>query len=186
MLRPPISPERSSSGAFARKFGQWIIDRVGLTKSDNTAISPWRIALLERFWQARHPPSSRFKALRSTNWAVTARHSAITPAHSGWCPMSLRFFPIKGCPTRCRRTCRRRSLRCGGRHSRGPRNSKIRQNLALVIGLQGRFAEAETIVRADLSPEEAAQNVAYLRRMIAERNDLKKLSRPGGALAPSS
>ena len=67
-----------------------------------------------------------------------------------------------------------------------PTDSKIRQNLALVIGLQGRFAEAETIVRADLSPEEAAQNVAYLRRMIAERNDLKKLSRPGGALAPSS
>ncbi len=67
-----------------------------------------------------------------------------------------------------------------------PTDSKIRQNLALVIGLQGRFAEAEKIVRADLSPEEAAQNVAYLRRMIAERNDLKKLSRPGGALAPSS
>jgi Flp pilus assembly protein TadD len=67
-----------------------------------------------------------------------------------------------------------------------PADSKIRQNLALVIGLQGRFAEAEKIVRADLSPEEAAQNVAYLRQMIAERNDLKKLSRPGGALAPSS
>jgi Flp pilus assembly protein TadD len=63
---------------------------------------------------------------------------------------------------------------------------KIRQNLALVIGLQGRFAEAEKIVRADLSPQEAAQNVAYLRKMLAQQNDLKKLSRPGAPLAPST
>jgi Flp pilus assembly protein TadD len=63
---------------------------------------------------------------------------------------------------------------------------KIRQNLALVIGLQGRFAEAEKIVRADLSPEEAAQNVAYLRRMLAQQGNLKKLSRPGAQLAPST
>jgi len=63
---------------------------------------------------------------------------------------------------------------------------KIRQNLALVIGLQGRFAEAEKIVRADLSPEEAATNVTYLRQMLAQQNNLKKLSRPGAALAPST
>ena len=40
---------------------------------------------------------------------------------------------------------------------------RVRQNLALVVGLQGRFAEAETIARADLPAEEAAANVAYLR-----------------------
>jgi Flp pilus assembly protein TadD len=67
-----------------------------------------------------------------------------------------------------------------------PADPKIRQNLALVIGLQGRFAEAEKIVRADLSPEEAAQNVAYLRRMMAQQNDLKKLSRPGVSFEPQS
>lgn len=50
---------------------------------------------------------------------------------------------------------------------------RVRQNLALVVGLQGRFAEAENIARADLPPDEAAANVAYLRDM---------LSREGGAL----
>jgi Flp pilus assembly protein TadD len=45
----------------------------------------------------------------------------------------------------------------------------VRQNLALVVGLQGRFAEAETIARAELPPEEAAANVAYLRQMLAHR-----------------
>src|SRR5262249_31144077 len=36
---------------------------------------------------------------------------------------------------------------------------RVRQNLALVIGLQGRFPEAEEIARADLPPDEAAANV---------------------------
>src|SRR5262249_33349087 len=54
---------------------------------------------------------------------------------------------------------------------------KVRQNLALVIGLQGRFAEAETIARGDLSPEEAAANVAYLRQMLLQQKDWKKPAR---------
>ena len=52
-----------------------------------------------------------------------------------------------------------------------PTDPRVRQNLALVVGLQGRFAEAETIARADLPPEEAAANVAYLRQMLAQRGD---------------
>lgn len=49
-------------------------------------------------------------------------------------------------------------------------SSRVRQNLGLVVGLQGRFAEAETIVRADLPPDQAAANVAYLKEML-NRND---------------
>ena len=49
-------------------------------------------------------------------------------------------------------------------------SARVRQNLALVVGLQGRFAEAETIVKADLPPDEAAANVAYLKEMLS-RND---------------
>jgi Flp pilus assembly protein TadD len=55
--------------------------------------------------------------------------------------------------------------------ARPPVDPRVRQNLALVVGLQGRFAEAETIARADLPPEEAAANVAYLRQMLAHRDD---------------
>ena len=51
---------------------------------------------------------------------------------------------------------------------------RVRQNLALVVGLQGRFAEAEDIARADLPQDEAAANVAYLRQMLAKRNGLQK------------
>ena len=49
-------------------------------------------------------------------------------------------------------------------------DSRIRQNLALVIGLQGRFAEAEEIARAELSPDDAAANVAYLKGMLKQQN----------------
>ena len=58
-----------------------------------------------------------------------------------------------------------------------PVDSRVRQNLALVVGLQGRFKEAETIARADLPPEEAAANVAYLRQMLAHRKDLRDPNR---------
>ncbi|HVG50006.1 MAG TPA: tetratricopeptide repeat protein [Xanthobacteraceae bacterium] len=51
---------------------------------------------------------------------------------------------------------------------------RVRQNLALVVGLQGRFAEAEEIAKADLPPEEAASNVAYLRQMLEQQGKTGK------------
>jgi Flp pilus assembly protein TadD len=60
--------------------------------------------------------------------------------------------------------------RAVGRPGADPR---VRQNLALVVGLQGRFQEAESIARADLPPDEAAANVAYLRQMLAEQKGLR-------------
>src|SRR3954471_17027627 len=63
--------------------------------------------------------------------------------------------------------------------SRPGAEPRVRQNLALVVGLQGRFAEAETIARADLPETEAAANVAYLRQMLAQKGSgtLKKTIR---------
>ena len=51
---------------------------------------------------------------------------------------------------------------------------RIRQNLALAVGLQGRFEEAEKIASADLPEAEAAANVAYLRQMISQQAVMKK------------
>jgi Flp pilus assembly protein TadD len=50
---------------------------------------------------------------------------------------------------------------------------RVRENLALVVGLQGRFSEAERIARADLRSDEAATNAAYLRQMLAQQNGWK-------------
>jgi Flp pilus assembly protein TadD len=54
-------------------------------------------------------------------------------------------------------------------------DSRVRQNLALVVGLQGRFEEAEKIAGAELSPEQAKANVAYLRGMLAQQNAWSQL-----------
>ena len=56
-------------------------------------------------------------------------------------------------------------------------DSRVRQNLALVVGLQGRFEEAETIAAGELSPEAAAANVAYLRKMVSQQNSWAELKR---------
>ena len=52
----------------------------------------------------------------------------------------------------------------------GKADARVRQNLGLVVGLQGRFAEAETIVKADLPADEAAANVAYLKEMLNRKD----------------
>ncbi len=54
-------------------------------------------------------------------------------------------------------------------------DSRVRQNLALVVGLQGRFEEAEKIASAELRPEEAQANVAYLRQMLTQENAWNQL-----------
>ncbi len=55
-------------------------------------------------------------------------------------------------------------------------DSRVRQNLALVVGLQGRFQEAENIARQELTSQQAEANVAYLKGMLAQDNSWQKLS----------
>ena len=63
--------------------------------------------------------------------------------------------------------------RANGRADADPR---IRLNLALVVGLRGNMAEAESLAKEGRSPEEAAANVAYLRRMLARQAPAKTAS----------
>jgi len=58
-------------------------------------------------------------------------------------------------------------------YSRNAADQRVRQNLALVLGLRGHVAEAENIVKEGRPPEEAAANVTNLRRMLAKRADAK-------------
>jgi Flp pilus assembly protein TadD len=67
-----------------------------------------------------------------------------------------------------------------------PVDSRVRQNLALVVGLQGRFAEAESIAHADLPADEAAANAAYLKQMLVHRKDLHETTRSARAEAGAS
>jgi Flp pilus assembly protein TadD len=69
--------------------------------------------------------------------------------------------------------------------SRPDADRRVRQNLALVVGLQGRFEEAENIARADLAPEEAAANIAYLRQLLSHQAGAERPKPMRNALASS-
>ncbi len=49
-------------------------------------------------------------------------------------------------------------------------SSQTRQNLALVVGLQGRFNEARALYSADLAPEQVESNMAYIRALLTQQN----------------
>jgi Flp pilus assembly protein TadD len=49
-------------------------------------------------------------------------------------------------------------------------DSRVRQNLAMVVGLQGRFDEAMAIAKRELSPQQAQANVEYLRKILSQQN----------------
>jgi len=54
-------------------------------------------------------------------------------------------------------------------------DSRVRQNLALSVGLQGRFQEAEAIAAREISPQQAKANTDYLRSMLAQQNSWNML-----------
>ncbi len=57
--------------------------------------------------------------------------------------------------------------------------AEARQNLALAVGLQGRFEEAEQLQKVDLPPALVANNMAYLRGLITDDRrwgDTRKIS----------
>jgi Flp pilus assembly protein TadD len=63
----------------------------------------------------------------------------------------------------------------------GKNESRLRQNLALVVGLQGRFDEAREIASADLPPDQVEANMAYLQKMLAQPNTWQQLAdKPAG------
>lgn len=60
-------------------------------------------------------------------------------------------------------------------------DTRVRQNLALVLALEGKFTEAEDWSRRDLAPIDAAANVASIRQMISQSNTWREIQNFGGA-----
>src|SRR5262245_20750601 len=58
-------------------------------------------------------------------------------------------------------------------------DARVRQNLALVVGLQGRLSEAERIARSDFPIDARNADVASLQQMLAEQNDWKQPGKGG-------
>ena len=53
---------------------------------------------------------------------------------------------------------------------------RVRQNLSLVLALQGKFPQAEEWSRRDLPPIDAAANIAAIRQMISQSNTWRDIA----------
>jgi Flp pilus assembly protein TadD len=70
------------------------------------------------------------------------------------------------------------SLRQAQKLPDGEFNQTLRQNLALSVGLQGRFDEAREIASRDLPPAQVEENLAFLKKMLNQDNTWQKLKQP--------
>jgi Flp pilus assembly protein TadD len=70
------------------------------------------------------------------------------------------------------------SLRQAQKLPEGEFNQTLRQNLALSVGLQGRFDEAREIASRDLPPAQVEENLAFLKKMLNRDNTWQKLKQP--------
>ncbi|MGE3644899.1 MAG: tetratricopeptide repeat protein [Beijerinckiaceae bacterium] len=66
-------------------------------------------------------------------------------------------------------------LRQAAAHPRS--DTRVLQNLSLVLALQGKFDEAENLQRQVLPASDAAANIASIRRMIAQSNTWREISK---------
>jgi Flp pilus assembly protein TadD len=60
-------------------------------------------------------------------------------------------------------------------------DARVRQNLALVLGLEGKFGEAEAVLQRDLAPADVATNMAAIRAMISQPNSWNAIRKTDGA-----
>jgi Flp pilus assembly protein TadD len=70
-------------------------------------------------------------------------------------------------------------LRAADALPRSKSEPRIRQNLALVVGLQGRFDEATRLAHEDLPPAQVQENMAYLKKMLSQPNTWQQISEGG-------
>jgi len=62
-------------------------------------------------------------------------------------------------------------------------DARMRQNLALVLALEGKFAEAEQVSGQDMTAQAASANVAAIKQMIAQNDSWRELQ-TGAAAKP--
>lgn len=67
------------------------------------------------------------------------------------------------------------SLRAAQKLPEGQFNQTLRQNLALAVGLQGRFDEARDIASRDLPPAQVEENLSFLKKMLNQDSTWEKI-----------
>lgn len=141
----------SEYGRLALEAGQVSLAQKLLAFADDPAKPDWRVI------------SARGTALAKQGSYAEAiplfqRAATLAPSQASVQSNLAMAYVANGEPAKAEEILRRASANSD--------DAKVRQNLALVVGLQGKYSEARTIAAADLPPEAATANVEFVRNMV--------------------
>ncbi|WP_439542224.1 tetratricopeptide repeat protein [Hyphomicrobium sp.] len=146
------------------------LDQIGVAKkllavADDPTNPDWRIIM------ARGTVVAKEGSYRE---AITfyERAQALNPGHPSVLNNLALAYTMSGEPERGEQLLRQAS-------AGGNENAKVRQNLALVLGLQGKYDEATKIASVDLEAAQAQANTSFLKKMV--KLDAKPMTPAGPA-----
>lgn len=151
-------------GRLALDLDQVSVAKKLLEVADDPANPDWRIVL------ARGTALAKEGSYREAI-GFFERAEALNPGHPSVLNNLALAYTMSGEPERGEALLRRAA-------ASGSDNAKVRQNLALVLGLQGKYDEATQVAAVVLPPDDAKANAALLRKMT------KHDARPTPAAAP--
>ena len=156
-------------GRLALEFDQITVAKRLLAVADNPARPDWKVV------SARGTVLAKEGKYRD---AIPFFERALSLAHNH--PSLVNnlalAYAMSGEPVRAEKMLQQASIT-------NPGSPKIRQNLALVLNLQGRYDEAKQLASQDISPERAAENTETLRRIVKLEPKAAPVPMPAKALA---
>ena len=139
-------------GRLALELDQISAAKKVLEVADDPGAPDWRVVM------ARGTALAKEGSYRDAI-AFYERAQALNPEHPSVLNNLALAYTMSGEAERGERLLRQAS-------SSGSDNSKVRQNLALVLGLQGKYDEAVRVGSVDLPAEDAQANTALLKKMV--------------------
>jgi Flp pilus assembly protein TadD len=156
-------------GRLALELDQVSVAKKLLEVADDPASPNWRIVM------ARGTALAKEGSYREAI-GFFERAQALNPGHPSVLNNLALAYTMSGEPERGEQMLRQAS-------EAGGENAKVRQNLALVLGLQGKYDEATKIGSVDLAAADAQANTALLRKMV--KLDAKKAA-PSVVASPAA
>ena len=139
-------------GRLALDLDQVSVAKKVLAVADDPANPDWRVIL------ARGTVLAKEGSYREAI-SYYERAQALNPGHPSVLNNLALAYTMSGEADRGEQLLRQAS-------ATGGENAKVRQNLALVLGLQGKYDEATRTASVDLSPSDAQANTALLKKMV--------------------
>lgn len=139
-------------GRLALELDQISVAKKVLEVADDPANPDWRVVL------ARGTALAKEGSYREAI-SFFERAQALNPGHPSVLNNLALAYTMSGEPDRGEQLLRQAS-------ASGSDNAKVRQNLALVLGLQGKYDEATKVGSVDLPTSEAAENTSILKKMV--------------------